>query len=113
MSWTALTSEHQLETINEESNNQFIVIFKHSTTCNISQMVLSRLERNWKMEFDASVKPYFLNLQEHRAVSNSVASFFGVQHESPQMLIIRNGKPVDVTSHLEINVDNIRKVIAG
>ena len=113
MNWTALNSEDQLNTISEESKTQPIVIFKHSTSCNISGMILNRLERNWKPEQVASVKPYFLDLKAHRAVSNSVASFFNTQHESPQMLIIRDGKPVNVTSHYEIDFENIKEVLAG
>jgi bacillithiol system protein YtxJ len=112
MKWTVLDSEDQLETIREESKTQPIVIFKHSTTCNISSMMLSRLERSWKPEQVPSVKPYFLDLRAYRAVSNSVASFFETEHESPQMLIIRDGKPVNVTSHFEIDFGNVKEAIA-
>lgn len=113
MNWTALNSEAQIDTINEESKTQPIVIFKHSTTCNISSMMLSRLERNWQPDQVKSVKPYFLDLKAHRAVSNSVASFFQVEHESPQMLIIRNGKPVNVTSHFEIDFENVKEITSA
>jgi bacillithiol system protein YtxJ len=112
MNWIILNSENQLETISEESKTRPIVIFKHSTTCNISGMILSRLERNWKAEHVTSVKFYFLDLRAYRAVSNRVASFFDTEHESPQMLIIRDGKPIDVTSHFEIDFENIKEVIA-
>jgi bacillithiol system protein YtxJ len=110
MNWTTLNSEDQLEIIREESKIQPIVIFKHSTTCNISAMMLNRLERNWKTDEASSVKPYFLDLKAHRSVSNKVASFFDVEHESPQMLIIRNGKPVDVTSHYDIDFQNVKAI---
>jgi bacillithiol system protein YtxJ len=110
MDWIALNSENQIETINEESKNQPIVIFKHSTTCNISSMMLSRLKRNWIPEQAKSVKLYYLDLKAHRAVSDRVASFFDVEHESPQMLIIRDGKPVNVTSHMEIDFENVKAV---
>jgi bacillithiol system protein YtxJ len=110
MNWTALKSEEQLETIREESKTQPIVIFKHSTSCNISGMMLSRLERSWKPEQVASVKPYFLDLKAHRAVSNKVASIFDTEHESPQMLIIRSGKPVHVASHFEIDFESIKEL---
>ena len=112
MNWTALETEDQLKQINEESKTQPIVIFKHSTTCNISHMVLGRLERNWKPAEVASVKPYFLDLRAHRAVSNGVATFFKVDHESPQLLIIRDGNPVHVSSHMEIDFEQIRRVAA-
>src|SRR5690349_8249967 len=108
MNWTTLNSEEQLDTIHEESKIQPIVIFKHSTSCNISAMMLSRLERNWKPDQVPAVKPYFLDLKAYRSVSNKVASYFDVEHESPQMLIIRDGKPVDVTSHFEIDFANVK-----
>lgn len=111
MNWTTLNSEEQVEAIHEESKTQPIVIFKHSTTCNISRMMLDRLERNWRADEVAPVKPYFLDLKAYRSVSNKVATFFDVEHESPQMLIIRNGKPVNVTSHFEIAFENIKDAL--
>jgi bacillithiol system protein YtxJ len=111
MNWNILNTEDQLETISEESKTQPIVIFKHSTTCNISSMVLNRLERNWKPEQVPSVKAYFLDLKAHRSVSNKVASFFNTEHESPQMLIIRDGSPINVFSHYEIDFGNVREVL--
>src|SRR5690349_15737660 len=108
MNWNALNSEEQLDTIHEESKLQPIVIFKHSTSCNISAMMLSRLERSWKPEQVPAVKPYYLDLKAYRSVSNKVASYFDVEHESSHMLIIRNGKSVDITSHFEIDFEKVK-----
>lgn len=113
MNWNILNSEEQLETIKQESKNQPVVIFKHSTACNISSMILNRLERSWEADKVPSVKAYFLDLRSYRSVSNSVATVFDTEHESPQMLIIRDGEPVHVTSHLEIDFENVKEVAAG
>lgn len=83
--WTELNSEAQVESIREESKNQPVLIFKHSTRCPISAAALDRLERNWKSENAGPVKTYFLDLLSYRNVSNRVAEYFNVEHESPQL----------------------------
>jgi bacillithiol system protein YtxJ len=102
MKWTALTSITQLEEIKEISKQQPVLLFKHSTRCSISATALSRLERSWKDEEMVPLKPYFLDLIAYRPVSNAIAEIFGVQHQSPQVLIIHKGECVYHTSHLDI-----------
>jgi bacillithiol system protein YtxJ len=112
INWTELKDEAQIESIREESKNQPILIFKHSTRCSISRAALDRLERNWKSENEKSVKAYYLDLLAYRNVSNRVAEYFDVEHESPQVLLVKDGKPVHVRSHLSIGVDEINQVIS-
>ena len=112
MNWKPLTSLDQLETIQKESAVKPVLIFKHSTTCNISQMVLNRLERNWNTrEMDPHVQAYFLDLKSYRLVSNEIAARFEVEHESPQVLIIRNGASVYDNSHVGIDYQQIRDIV--
>lgn len=108
MNWNSLTTEEQLQIIAEESKTQPVVIFKHSTTCSISNMMLSRFERSWKTEEVPTVKAYYLDLKAYRAVSNGVASVFNTEHESPQLLIIRNGQVVHTASHNAIDFDDVK-----
>ncbi len=108
INWIALKEEGQIERIGEESKNQPVLIFKHSTRCSISRAVLDRLERNWKSE----IKSYYLDLLSYRNISNQIAGHFGVEHESPQVLLVKDGKPVYVTSHLAINAADINEAIA-
>lgn len=109
--WTALTATNQLENIQAESQTHPVIIFKHSTRCSISKTTLDRLERNWKQEELPLVKPYFLDLLSYREISSRIAETFEVEHESPQVLIIHNGKSVYDRSHFEIEFTNIKNAL--
>lgn len=106
MNWNNLTNLDQLDALVEESNNNAVLIFKHSTSCSISRATLDRLERNWKL--GSEVKIYFLDLLAHRSISNAISERFAVQHESPQALIIEEGKAVYDRSHFDINYNDIK-----
>ena len=107
--WNNLTQLNQLEEIIEQSETQPTLIFKHSTRCSISTMVLDRLNRGWKAEDSENLKPYFLDLLSFRDVSNRVAEQFGVVHESPQVLVISKGKCIYSASQQGINLALIRQ----
>lgn len=104
MNWIPLTTEEQLIQIQERSATVPQVIFKHSTRCGTSSMVLSRLERS---DAPASVDFYFLDLIRYRNISNKIAEVFNVYHESPQILLIRNGECVYDESHMGIRMDEL------
>jgi bacillithiol system protein YtxJ len=104
MQWTPLTTIEQLTTIKEASFNQPQVILKHSTTCSISKLALNRLEKH---EAPENSTFYYLDLLQYRPVSNAVAEFFNVHHESPQILVIKNGECIYDESHSGIQMDEI------
>ncbi len=108
MNWIKLTNKSQLENIITESATEPVVIFKHSTSCSISRATLDRLERNWKDGELAHVKPYFLDLLSYREISNNIADTFNVEHQSPQVLIIKNGKSVYDRSHFQISFADVQ-----
>jgi bacillithiol system protein YtxJ len=107
MNWNKLETIEQLETIKSESADVPVVIFKHSTRCSISAMALSRFERAWKDESAKSVKPYYLDLIANRQISNQVAETFEVEHQSPQVILIKNGESVYDESHYSISFDEV------
>ncbi len=107
MEWNQLTSVEQLDEIKQSSSTDNILIFKHSTRCPTSSMALNRLERNWTEDNKKTVTPFFLDLISYRDVSNAIASDFSVMHESPQVLVIKNGKCVYNESHLAISLPTI------
>ncbi|WP_026966714.1 bacillithiol system redox-active protein YtxJ [Algoriphagus terrigena] len=107
MNWKKLTDSTQIEEIKELSNSKPVLIFKHSTRCSVSSMSLDRLLRNWKTEDDEKVVPYFLDLIAFRNLSDQIEVTFGVAHESPQVLIIRNGKAIYDNSHFGISYPEI------
>lgn len=106
MEWLPLNEMNQLNEIVAESNENPVVIFKHSTRCIISRTVLKNFEKTFDLE--DKVKPYFLDLLEFRAISNEIASVFDVTHQSPQLLLIKNGKCVYNESHDSIEVSSLR-----
>ena len=104
MNWIDLNSVHQLDQIKELSRSRAQVIFKHSTRCSISSMAKNRLERN---EQPQATDFYFLDLLKFRSLSNKIAEDFSVNHESPQVLLIKNSECVYEESHNAIDMADI------
>lgn len=110
MSWIALQEIAQLDTLQQQSLHRPQLIFKHSTRCSISGVAHSRLEKALS-EISRYADCYYLDLLSFRAVSNAVAEKFSVFHESPQVLIIRNGVCTFEESHLQIQPAEIMEQI--
>jgi bacillithiol system protein YtxJ len=104
MNWNPINSLDQLEQIKTASFNTPQVIFKHSTTCSISRMALDRFERATPPE---NVDFHYLDLLNYRAISNEIATFFQVHHESPQVILIKNGECIYDESHYGIMMDEL------
>ncbi|WP_269236789.1 bacillithiol system redox-active protein YtxJ [Flavobacterium flavigenum] len=109
VNWTELTNILQLQEVEAISHEKPVVIFKHSTRCSISRMALKQFEREYALE--NIVDAYFLDLIAHRDVSNEIASKFGVYHESPQLILIKNGKAVYNVSHSDIDATALKNKI--
>ncbi|MEO8112121.1 MAG: bacillithiol system redox-active protein YtxJ [Ginsengibacter sp.] len=107
MNWIPLQTEEQLNEIKARSANKPQVIFKHSIRCSISSMAKSRLDRN---EQPQDLDFYYLDIINHRGVSNKIAKDFEVLHQSPQVLIINDGQCVYDESHSGIHMDEIKSV---
>lgn len=104
--WIPLTSTAQLDEAVQRSSGRKVVIFKHSTRCHISKMVL----RGFESEVAGTDKPvdfYFLDLLNYRNISNEIESRFGVTHQSPQLLVLQNGKVTRHASHNSISASMI------
>lgn len=110
ITWNALTEIKQLDKIVDESADKPVVIFKHSTRCSISRMALKNFEREYNLE-ENEATPYFLDLLEHRDISNEIAQKFQVIHQSPQLLLIKNGKSVYDVSHSEIDAEALKNLL--
>ncbi|MBC6368205.1 bacillithiol system redox-active protein YtxJ [Algoriphagus sp. AK58] len=107
MNWNKLTHSNQLEEIRSLSMEKPVLIFKHSTRCSISSMSLDRLLRNWKNGDEEKITPYYLDLIAYRSLSDQIEEEFGVPHESPQVLIVKNGIAVYDNSHFGISYPEI------
>jgi bacillithiol system protein YtxJ len=104
MNWIPLQSESQLEDIKNKSTGRPQLIFKHSTRCPTSAVVKGRLERSTPPE---NIDFYYLDLLNYRPVSNKIVDTFRIGHESPQVLLIRNGECVYDESHMGITMADI------
>lgn len=99
--WQKLESIEQLETIMKSSNTKTQAIFKHSTRCGISRMVIRNFESSFDIE-DNKLDLYYLDLLSFRNISDEISAKFQVFHESPQFIVIRNGVTVHHASHSAI-----------
>lgn len=106
--WLPLTKVSQLDTITEKSHNKTQLIFKHSTRCGISRMVMNQFVAAYDVDIDADL--YYLDLLNHRDVSNETGYKFQVLHESPQLIVIKNGNVVAHASHGAINELNLEQL---
>ena len=101
VNWISLTDLDQLSAIETLSNQQTVAIFKHSTRCSISRMALKQFENEFAS--GDTIALYFLDLIEYREISNEIASRFGVMHQSPQLIVIKNGQAIYNASHSDID----------
>jgi bacillithiol system protein YtxJ len=100
--WIPLNTIPQLNYIAEKSKTKTQVIFKHSTRCGISKMVINQFVDNYQLN-EKDLDLYYLDLLNYRDVSNEVGYKFQVMHQSPQLLVIQNGVTVAHASHGAIN----------
>lgn len=106
--WKHLLTTDQLDQITQQSHEKPILLFKHSTRCSISRMALKQFEREFDIE--DKITPYYLDLIANREVSNAIAQQFFVTHQSPQVLVIKDGKSVYNASHSEISANKIKGI---
>lgn len=108
--WIALNDLKQLSEIESKSKTKTQVIFKHSTRCGISRMVMNQFIDAYSLT-EKDLDLYYLDLLSYRDISNEVAAKFQVMHESPQLLVIKNGVVVAQDSHGAINSINLQQFI--
>ena len=108
MNWIALDTEEQIKDIKQQQG--YSLIFKHSTRCSISMMVKKRFELDWN-KFPEKLPLYFLDLIKFRELSGKVASDFQVHHESPQLLLIKDGECILDLSHGQVSVEEALSLI--
>jgi bacillithiol system protein YtxJ len=106
--WQRLDSEQQLNEWIDASHEKPVMFFKHSTRCSISSMALSRLENYWNLN-DEEVTPVYLDLIQYRPVSNKMAELLNITHQSPQILLVKNGECIYNASHNQIDVEGVKQ----
>jgi len=108
--WELLDDISKLDKAFERSFAKDIILFKHSTTCSISLMAKRRLEDDWDLE-DVII-PYYLDLKSFRNISDAISERLSVHHESPQVLLIRNGECIYDASHFDITLSELKETLA-
>ena len=107
--WIALKDLGQINEIITISEEKPVVIFKHSTRCSVSRMALKQFENEFNLQ--DKMDAYFLDLIENRAISNEIAKKFDVMHQSPQLLLIKNGKCIYNISHSDIDAEFLKQFL--
>lgn len=105
MQWKELTTVGQFDQILKDSFTHPVAVFKHSIRCGTSSVAMHRIERNWRFETPA----YLVDVIHNRQVSDYVAEKLGITHESPQFILLKDGKSVYDASHLFISLDEVGK----
>lgn len=109
LNWNNLVDEQNLIEIDNLSAQKPVLILKHSTRCSISSMAKNRLELYW--DNAVGIEPYYLDLLRYRELSNILASKYKVQHESPQVLLIKNGVCIYHAAHNEIDFNKLKNLV--
>ena len=107
--WIPLISMEQLAELTEQSFEKRVLIFKHSTRCGISRNVLKHFEKEY--DLDTEIDAYYLDLLEYRPISSAIATQFSVEHQSPQLIVIKNGIVVHHASHSDIDALAVKNLI--
>ena len=103
MVWKQLNDAEEWKHILSQSFERPQVVFKHSTRCSISSLAKTRLEKT----FSYTHPFYLLDLLQYRPISNQIAEDLKVTHESPQVLVIKDGACIYYESHTAIDYDEI------
>ncbi|MFY8185462.1 MAG: bacillithiol system redox-active protein YtxJ [Bacteroidia bacterium] len=106
MNWIELQSIEQAKELINSSTEKPVLFFKHSVRCSISSMAKDRLERKWNID-DSKVAPIYLDLLNHRDVSNFLATELNVEHQSPQVILVKNKMATYSETHSMISVNGI------
>ena len=107
--WIPLISIEQLAELTEQSFEKSVLIFKHSTRCGISRNVLKQFETEY--DLSDTVDAYYLDLLEYRPISSAIAEQFSVTHQSPQLILMKNGHVVHHASHSDIDAQLLKKYL--
>jgi bacillithiol system protein YtxJ len=108
-----LTSLHQLEELDAllaESRQRPLLLFKHSYSCGISLEALDEIVDHLNRE-SLDARYAMVTVQTHRELSNAVATRLGVRHQTPQAIVVKDGRAVWSASHFRVNAGEIRKAL--
>lgn len=106
--WTDIIDVSQLDTVEDASKSVPVLIFKYSTRCNLSTFMLKKFEKKFDFE-EGSVLPYFLDLRTYRDISDEITTRYGVVHQSPQIILLKNGRATYYANHEHIKFEDFKE----
>lgn len=113
MPFIPLISTNQLENLDVNSNSRIQIIYKHSTRCSVSRMTEKIVTEEMNALLTQQTDVYYLDLLQFRSVSNEIASRYNITHESPQLLVIKDGDCIYHASHSDVSIQTAMLSIAG
>jgi bacillithiol system protein YtxJ len=105
-----LTSDSEWDDARTASEEALVLIFKHSNACPVSAQADGEMAQ---FAEEADLPVYKVVVQEHRSVSNTVEADLDVRHETPQVILLQDRRPVFDTSHFEVTADTIRDALSS
>lgn len=105
-----MTTESLAEAL-ESSERQTVLFFKHSATCGVSVRAFNEFQKYLESPEGSLARNYVIVVQKSRDASNELARLVGVEHESPQAIIVRNGRAVWNDSHLAIKSQRLSDAV--
>jgi bacillithiol system protein YtxJ len=114
---TQLQHIEQLDRLLSESHTRPLLLFKHSFSCGVSAEALDELIDHLNADIVAAGVPdpryAIVTVQTHRDVSNAVSAKLGVRHETPQALLIRDGRVIWSASHFRVTADAMKQALTS
>lgn len=108
MNWILADSADKIYEAEDLSQKERVLILKYSPKCVISHIMKNLLQKEWA-EGEMRMKTYIVNVINNDAISNDIAQRYGVQHESPQVLVLEKGKVVYNASHGQVIYANLKQ----
>jgi bacillithiol system protein YtxJ len=112
LAWIGLNRSEQLDSILTGSNKRLMIIFKHSSRCGISSMILNDFSRNYKLSDDFA-ELYFLDIIKDKELSKELSIRYDVVHESPQLIVIKDEKVIHHASHFRIDAKKLNVLVSA
>jgi bacillithiol system protein YtxJ len=110
---TTLSGVHELDRVLSDSHHRPVLLFKHSYTCGISAEALDELRAHIDDSSAHTADYAMVTVQTHRDVSNTIAERLGVRHETPQAILVREGRVVWAASHFRVNAAELHQALAS
>ena len=107
--WVQLETEDQLNELIDSSKDRVVLFFKHSTHCSISAFALRNFEHDWNTGLPVTC--VYLDLLNHRDLSNLLAEKTGIIHQSPQVIVLYKNEVIYHASHQNIDAEKISALI--